>query len=193
MTMSVQLGTPNPAFAFRPPGSAPASNLAWIRPSRPMAPATLPSIDGKVSLRWFAGTLLTGVSGGVLIGAAIYAALGHQTYFAEAPSPALSPRKEINLDFGVNPRKGDRLVKSVDIVAEKQSFQAPADGPVRRQGGHESPHLHPCPDNLDVGELRPFRRCSAIQSVEGSGRRAQCLGCGARTGSGRCRNFMVHP
>src|SRR5580704_145347 len=79
----------------------------------------------RVSLRWLSGTLLTGLSGAALIGSAIYAALGHQTYFAEAPAPSLSQRKEINLDFGVNPRKGDRLVKAVDIVAGKQSFQAP--------------------------------------------------------------------
>jgi murein DD-endopeptidase MepM/ murein hydrolase activator NlpD len=79
----------------------------------------------RVSLRWLSGTLLTGLSGAALIGSAIYAALGHQTYFAEAPVPSLSQRKEINLDFGVNPHKGDRLVKAVDIVAGKQSFQAP--------------------------------------------------------------------
>ncbi|MGH6853563.1 MAG: hypothetical protein ACREDJ_10315, partial [Methylocella sp.] len=79
----------------------------------------------RVSLRWLSGTLLTGLSGAALIGSAIYAALGHQTYFAEAPTPALSQRKEINLDFGVNPHKGDRLVKAVDIVAGKQSFRAP--------------------------------------------------------------------
>ncbi|MGH6845917.1 MAG: M23 family peptidase, partial [Methylocella sp.] len=79
----------------------------------------------RVSLRWLSGTLLTGLSGAALIGSAIYAALGHQTYFAEAPAPSLAQRKEILLDFGVNPRKGDRLVKAVDIVAGKQSFQAP--------------------------------------------------------------------
>ncbi|MFZ0495552.1 MAG: M23 family metallopeptidase [Methylocella sp.] len=79
----------------------------------------------RVSPRWLAGTLLTGLSGAALIGSAIYAALGHQTYFAEAPTLALSQRKEINLDFGVNPHKGDRLVKAVDLVAGKQSFQAP--------------------------------------------------------------------
>jgi murein DD-endopeptidase MepM/ murein hydrolase activator NlpD len=79
----------------------------------------------RVSLRWLSGTLLTGFSGAALFGSAIYAALGHQTNFAEAPSPALSQRKEINLDFGVNPHKGDRLVKAVDIVVGKQSFQAP--------------------------------------------------------------------
>ncbi|WP_036263546.1 M23 family metallopeptidase [Methylocapsa aurea] len=77
----------------------------------------------RISLRWFSGTILTGLSGAALFGAAIYAALGHQANFTEPP--ALSPRKEITLDFGVNPRKADRLVKSVDIVAAKQTFHAP--------------------------------------------------------------------
>jgi murein DD-endopeptidase MepM/ murein hydrolase activator NlpD len=76
----------------------------------------------RISLRWFSGTILTGLSGAALIGAAIYAALGNQAYFAEAPS--LAPRKEINIDFGVNQHKADRLVKSVDIVAAKQTFRA---------------------------------------------------------------------
>ena len=77
-----------------------------------------------VSLRWLAGTLLIGISGAGLIGAAIYAALGHRAHFAELPSPSFSQRKEINLDFGVNPRKSDRLVKAVDITSGKQRFQA---------------------------------------------------------------------
>ena len=82
------------------------------------------SFDRKrVSLRWFAGTILTGLSGGALIGAAIYASLGNQSFVAEPPS--LAPRKEIALDFGVDQHKADRLVKSVDIVAAKQSFRAP--------------------------------------------------------------------
>jgi murein DD-endopeptidase MepM/ murein hydrolase activator NlpD len=77
----------------------------------------------RISLRWLSGIILTGLSGAALIGAAIYAALGHQSYFTEPP--ALAPRKEIVLDFGVNPRKADRLVKAVDIVAAKQVFRAP--------------------------------------------------------------------
>ncbi len=82
------------------------------------------SFDRKrVSLRWFAGTILTGLSGGALIGAAIYASLGSQSFVAEPPS--LAPRKEIALDFGVDQHKADRLVKSVDIVAAKQTFRAP--------------------------------------------------------------------
>ncbi|MCL2384599.1 MAG: M23 family metallopeptidase [Alphaproteobacteria bacterium] len=84
------------------------------------------SLDRRtVSLRWLSGTLLAGLSGGALIGAAIYAALGHQTHFAEPPAPALARHAEINLDFGINPHKGDRLVKAVDLIAEKQKFEAP--------------------------------------------------------------------
>ena len=60
---------------------------------------------------------------GALIGAAIYASLGNQSFFAEPPS--LAQRKEVTLDFGVNQNKGDRLVKSVDIVADKQTFKEP--------------------------------------------------------------------
>ena len=60
------------------------------------------------------------------MGAAIYAALGHRAYFTENPALLPSQRKEITLDFGVNAHKADRLVKAADIIAEKQSFQAPA-------------------------------------------------------------------
>jgi murein DD-endopeptidase MepM/ murein hydrolase activator NlpD len=77
----------------------------------------------RISLRWFSGTILTGLSGGALISAAIYASLGGQSFVAEPPS--LAPRKEISVDFGVNQHKADRLVKSVDIVAAKQTFRAP--------------------------------------------------------------------
>ncbi|ACK52191.1 Peptidase M23 [Methylocella silvestris BL2] len=77
----------------------------------------------RISFRWLSGTILTGVSGGALIGAAIYASLGNHAFIPEPPS--LAPRKEINVDFGVNQHKADRLVKAVDIVAAKQSFRAP--------------------------------------------------------------------
>jgi len=77
----------------------------------------------RVSMRWLAGTILTGLSGAGLIGAAAYAALDHQSYFAEAPSLA-APHRE-TADTGSNPRKGDRLVKAVDIIAAKQNFHAP--------------------------------------------------------------------
>jgi murein DD-endopeptidase MepM/ murein hydrolase activator NlpD len=77
----------------------------------------------RVSTRWLIGTILTGLSGAGLIGAAAYAALDHQSYFAEAPSPAAPPHRD-TAEVGTNPRKGDRLVKSVDIIAAKQNFRA---------------------------------------------------------------------
>jgi murein DD-endopeptidase MepM/ murein hydrolase activator NlpD len=77
----------------------------------------------RVSMRWLCGTVLTGLAGAALITAAIYAALDRQSNFAEAPSPASPSYKEA--DTGVNPHKGDRLMQSVDIVADKQTFKAP--------------------------------------------------------------------
>ncbi len=82
-------------------------------------------LDGRrrVSLRWLCGTVLTGLAGAALITAATYAALDRQSNFAEAPLPALPSHKEAS--SGINPQKGDRLVKSIDIVADKQTFKAP--------------------------------------------------------------------
>ena len=76
----------------------------------------------RVSVRWLCGTILTGLMGAALIGATIYAALDHESNFAEAPLPALPAKKEI-VETGLNPRKGDRLVKPVDIVAAKQTYR----------------------------------------------------------------------
>ena len=77
----------------------------------------------RVSIRWFGGTILTAFAGAALIGAAIYAALDRQSNFAEAPMPALATHKEA--ETGINPSKGDRLVKAVDIIADKQTYNAP--------------------------------------------------------------------
>lgn len=77
----------------------------------------------RVSLRWLCGTILTGIAGAALISAATYAALDHQSNFAEAPSPAIPSYKAAAT--GVNPDRGDRLVKSIDIIADKQTFKAP--------------------------------------------------------------------
>jgi murein DD-endopeptidase MepM/ murein hydrolase activator NlpD len=81
-------------------------------------------LDGRrVSLRWLCGTILTGLAGAALFSAATYAALDRQSNFAEEPLPALPSHKEA--DSGVNPQKGDRLVKAVDMIADKQTFKAP--------------------------------------------------------------------
>ena len=78
----------------------------------------------NVSLRWLAGIVLTGLCGAALIGAAIYVALDRQSNFAEDPTLATPQKREALAGAGVNPKKGDRLVKSVDIVAARQNFRA---------------------------------------------------------------------
>src|SRR5579863_3661922 len=77
----------------------------------------------RISIRWFGGTIVTAIAGASLIGAAIYAALDRQSNFAEAPVAALTAPKEA--ETGINPSKGDRLVKAVDIIADKQTFKEP--------------------------------------------------------------------
>lgn len=76
----------------------------------------------RVSVRWLSGTILVGLMGAMLIGATIYAALDRETNFAEAPLPA-APIKKDSAEVGLNPRKGDRLVKPIDIVAAKQEYR----------------------------------------------------------------------
>ena len=76
----------------------------------------------QISVRWLCGTILTGLAGALLIGSAIFVSLGNQYTFAEAPEIAQIARQEPAVVAGSV--KGDRLVKSVDIVAAKQSFKA---------------------------------------------------------------------
>jgi len=79
----------------------------------------------RVSARWLSGTVLTGLSGALLISAAAYTALDQQTRFAEAPTRA-QPAQTADADEQqtVNPQKGDRLMRAVDVVAAKQTFRA---------------------------------------------------------------------
>ena len=79
----------------------------------------------RVSFRWLCGTILTGLAGTVLIGSAIHVALDREANFAEQPATFMPPRKETSVETGINPRKGDRLIQPVDIVAAKQTFKAP--------------------------------------------------------------------
>ncbi|CUA90709.1 Peptidase family M23 [Chelatococcus sambhunathii] len=79
------------------------------------------------SLRWLAASILTGVSGAALLGAAIYVALQGDTIFAQLPERA----REI-IRGGDDGRqgesrivKGDKLVRSELFVAAKQTIKAP--------------------------------------------------------------------
>lgn len=78
----------------------------------------------RVSTRWLSGTVLTGLSGALLISAAAYTALDQQTRFAEAPTRAQTARgADSEEQQTVNPKKGDRLMRAVDVVAAKQTFR----------------------------------------------------------------------
>lgn len=78
----------------------------------------------RVSARWLSGTVLTGFSGALLISAAAYTALDQQTRFAEAPTRAQGARAPESDGAVVNPKKGDRIMRAVDVVAAKQTFRA---------------------------------------------------------------------
>jgi murein DD-endopeptidase MepM/ murein hydrolase activator NlpD len=86
-----------------------------------------PGVDThrRISLRWLTGTGLTGLIGAGLLGGAIYAAFDREANFAEAPTRALLAHKEQPEDASVNPRKGDRIVRGLDMVTAKQTFKTP--------------------------------------------------------------------
>jgi len=73
------------------------------------------------SLRWLAGATLTGLCGVALIGAALYFDLDSQYDFAEAPEFAAATGD--TQQEGVNLVKGDRLLRPVDIVSDKQTYK----------------------------------------------------------------------
>ncbi|HZZ60285.1 MAG TPA: M23 family metallopeptidase [Roseiarcus sp.] len=86
-------------------------------------------VDGgerrRASLRWLAGAALTGLSGVALIGAALYFDLDSQYDFAEAPELATGPISSDAQEEGAGLGRGDRLLRPVDIVSDKQTFKAP--------------------------------------------------------------------
>ncbi|MCW2284282.1 murein DD-endopeptidase MepM/ murein hydrolase activator NlpD [Rhodoblastus acidophilus] len=108
----------------------------------------------RVSLRWLAGSGLTGLIGAGLLGGAIYAAFDREANFAEAPTRALLNRRDQGESEKVNPAKGDRLIKSVDIVAAKQTYKTPT---AIKVGDHE------------VIKTRTFTRVSTTLTMSDTG------------------------
>ncbi len=76
-----------------------------------------------VSFRWLSAVVLTGLAGSGLIGTTIFVALSRQSNIAQAPELVTPTRGARSADSGLV--KGDRLIRSADIVAEKQSFKTP--------------------------------------------------------------------
>ena len=82
-----------------------------------------PNERRRASLRWLAGATLTGLCGVALIGAALYFDLDGQYDFAEAPEFVTAARTAVPQEEGVSPGKGDRLLRPIDIVSDKQTFR----------------------------------------------------------------------
>jgi murein DD-endopeptidase MepM/ murein hydrolase activator NlpD len=106
------------------------------------------------SLRWLAGASLAGLCGVTLIGAALYLDFDSQYDFAEAPEFAAPAGPAGSQEGGVNPSKGDRLLRPVDIVSDKQTFKAPT---IIKVGDRE------------VVKARPFTRLETTLTMTPTG------------------------
>jgi len=86
-------------------------------------------VDRKdVNLRWLGASVLTGITGGALIGASIYIALEGVTTTAQPPerAAAVAPRSVAVEDRTTNTsRKGDKLNRSEMVASAKRGFKAP--------------------------------------------------------------------
>ena len=81
-----------------------------------------------VNTRWLGASVLTGITGGALIGASIYVALEGATIVVQPPERAAirAARAASSDDKGATAlRKGDRLNRSEMVASAKQGFKAP--------------------------------------------------------------------
>jgi murein DD-endopeptidase MepM/ murein hydrolase activator NlpD len=90
----------------------------------------------RVSARWLAATVLTGLSGAGLMAAAVVGV--HDSIRNAAGRPQMSAGARPSQPSADRPlvaaRKSDRLIRSVDLMTAKQSFKTPA---TIRAGGRE--------------------------------------------------------
>ena len=150
-----------------------------------------------VSLRWLGASVLTGVTGAALIGAAIFVSHDGEMTFAavaERAVPGASrpmPGEERGLNLA---RKGDKLVRSEVMALAKQTFRAPM---TVRNGDREAirvrpvrAHRHqPVPDERRLrGRHSPVQPAALVRRSAGRalrraarrGRRCRRLGGQAR-------------
>ena len=79
-----------------------------------------------VSVRWLGASILTGLAGAALIGAAIYVSLEGETTFAEVAERATTAVTRAPEERAANTaRKGDKLVRAEVGGLAKQTFRAP--------------------------------------------------------------------
>jgi murein DD-endopeptidase MepM/ murein hydrolase activator NlpD len=92
--------------------------------------ASAPEVDKReINLRWLGASVLTGVTGAVLIGASIHISIEGATTSVQPPERAAVnayPRSEPDGERATNvARKGDRLNMTELTASAKQSFRAP--------------------------------------------------------------------
>ena len=81
-----------------------------------------------VNLRWLGASVLTGITGGALIGASIYIALEGVTSVAQKPERAVAStaRPVSNGDKAEGiAKKADKLIRAETVASAKQGFRAP--------------------------------------------------------------------
>jgi murein DD-endopeptidase MepM/ murein hydrolase activator NlpD len=117
-----------------------------------------------VSLRWFSAVVLTGVAGAGLIGGTVFVAVDGRSDVARAPELAIPTRTAKAGEAGSV--RGDRLIRSADVVAERQTFRTPVavrvgDKQVIRMRGFThvatTLALAPAGNGGDVPEFNPMR------------------------------------
>ena len=80
----------------------------------------------EVNLRWLGASVLTGITGGVLIGASIYIALEGVTTSARPPERSVvAAARPGPAEERATVHKGDRLNRTEMVASARQSFKAP--------------------------------------------------------------------
>ena len=74
----------------------------------------------RISIRWYAGTILTGLSGAALMCGAVYAALDGETHFAAMPERLEALRGAATGEKTATIRKTDRLPAQSEAFAARQ-------------------------------------------------------------------------
>lgn len=103
----------------------------------------------SVSWRWMGGTVLTGVTSILLMGAALFAALSNPDQFASLPDNIPGFAQNDGQIFG---RKGDRVRPQEEQVSDRQVLQVST---ITRQG------------ERDFIKLKPFARITASLTARG--------------------------
>jgi murein DD-endopeptidase MepM/ murein hydrolase activator NlpD len=102
-----------------------------------------------LSLRWFAGTILTAVAGSTLMGGAIYSALDGQLRFADLPRFATIARTAVDIASNLS-RKGDRIPANTESVGASNTIRVSTTTKV---------------GNREIVKTRPFTRVVATLTM----------------------------